>query len=295
MSEQQKGATSGGMQGVAAGASFGAAVGSIIPVVGTAIGTVVGGIVGGVAGAFGGAKGGKYGDTAIQKQKLANLIQYQREQEAYRQQYLSVLRQGRIQRASSLAAAVSMGIEGGSGAQAALSSIGSQVANQVEYMSVDRAREILASYLQSESARYQKKSSDTMGMVSTASTIVGAIGTVVSLGSSLAASSAASTAAKAGAGGVAQASGIGSSAATSTASSIAGTAGQTGAVAGGSVLTPIGTMTPTAAGGAGYFSADVWNKAATQLYQRAQMQQSLFSATMQVGRSYYSGTRLQRA
>lgn len=280
MSEQQKGATSGAMQGAAAGASFGA---------------VVGAVVGGVAGAFGGAKGGKYGDTAIQKQKLADFIQYQREQEAYRQQYLRVLREGRIQRASSLAAAVAMGIESGSGAQAALSSIGSQVANQVEYMSVDRAREILASYLQGESTRYQKKSSDTMGMVSTASTVVGAIGAVVSLGSSLAASSAASTAAKAGAGGVAQASGVGSSVATNTASSIAGTAGQTGAVAGGSVLTPIGTMTPTAAGGAGYFSADVWNQAATQLYTRAMLQQSLTSATMQIGRSYYSGTRLQRA
>lgn len=287
MSEQQKGATSGAAQGAAAGASFGAAVGSIIPVVGTAIGAVVGAVVGGVAGAFGGAKGGKYGDTAIQKQKLANIIQYQREQEAYRQQYLRVLREGRIQRASSLAAAVAMGIEGGSGAQAALSSIGSQVANQVEYMSVDREREILAAYLQGESARYQKKSSDTMGMVSTASTVVGAIGTVVSLGSSLAASSAASTAAKAGAGGVAQASGVGSSVATNTASSIAGDVGAK------QVLTPIGTM--ASANNTGYFSAEIWNQAATQLYQRAQMQQSLFSATMQIGRSYYSGTRLQRA
>lgn len=286
MSEQQKGATSGAMQGAAAGASFGAAVGSIIPGVGTAIGAVVGAVVGGVAGAFGGAKGGKYGDTAIQKQKLANIIQYQREQEAYRQQYLRVLREGRIQRASSLAAAVAMGIEGGSGAQAALSSIGSQVANQVEYMSVDRSREILAAYLQGESARYQKKSSDTMGMVSTASTVVGAIGTAISLGSALAASSAASTAAKAGAGGVAQASGVGSSVATNTASSIAGTTGA-GIVSSGSGVAFSNT--------AGYFSSEVWNQAATQLYQRAILQQSLTSATMQVGRSYYSGTRLQRA
>ena len=295
MSEKSKGATSGATQGAGAGLSAGASIGSFFGPMGTAIGAVVGGIVGGVAGAFGGAKGGKYGDKAIQMQRLANLVQAQREAEAYRQQFLSVLRQGRIQRASSLAAAVAMGIEGGSGAQASASSIGSQIANQVEYMSVDRGREILASYLQGESARLQKKSSDTMGKVSTISTAVGAIGTAISLGSSLAASSAASTAAKAGAGGVAQASGVGSSAATSTASSIAGTAGQTGAVAGGSVLTPIGTMTPTAAGGAGYFSADVWNQSATQLYTRAMLQQSLTSATMQVGRSYYSGTRLQRA
>lgn len=283
MSEQQKGATSGAMQGAAAGASAGAAIGSIIPVVGTAIGAVVGGIIGGVAGAFGGAKGGKYGDTAIQKQKLANFIQYQREEEAYRQQYLRVLREGRIQRASSLAAAVAMGIEQGSGSQAALSSIGSQIANQVEYMSVDRGREVLASYLQGEAARYQKKSSDTMGMVSTASTVVGAIGTAISLGSSMAASSAAASASQAGAGGVAQASGVGSSVATNTASGIAGTTGA-GIVSSGSGVAFSNT--------AGYFSADVWNQAANQLYQRAMLQQSLTSATMQVGRSYYSGTRI---
>lgn len=286
MSEKSKGATSGGMQGAAAGASFGAAVGSVIPVVGTAIGAVVGGIVGGVAGALGGAKGGGYGDTAIRKQRMANFIQFQREQEAYRQQYLRVLREGRIQRASSLAAAVAMGIEGGSGAQASVSSIGSQIANQVEYMSVDRAREIIVSYLQGESARYQKKSSDTMGMVSTASTVVGAIGTAISLGSSLAASSAATTAAKAGVNGISQASGVGSSAATQAASNIAGTTGA-GIVSSGSGVAFSNT--------AGYFSSEVWNKAATQLYQRAMLQQSLTNATMQVGRSYYSGTRLQRA
>ena len=293
MSEKQKGATSGAAQGAGAGLSAGASIGSFFGPVGTAIGAVVGAVVGGVAGALGGAKGGGYGDTAIRKQRMANFIQSQREQEAYRQQYLRVLREGRIQRASSLAAAVAMGIEGGSGAQASVSSIGSQIANQVEYMSVDRAREIMAAYLQGESARYQKKSSDTMGMVSTASTVVGAIGTAISLGSSLAASSAATTASQAGAGGVAQASGMGSSVATNTASGIAGTTGQT--ITTKAVLTPIGTMTTTTAGGSGYFTSEVWNQAATQLYQRAQMQQTLSSATMQIGRSYYSGTRLQRA
>lgn len=289
MSEKSKGATSGAMQGAAAGASAGAAIGSFFGGVGAVpgyvIGGVVGAVVGGIGAAFGGAKGGGYGDTAIRKQRMANFIQFQREQEAYRQQYLRVLREGRIQRASSLAAAVAMGIEGGSGAQASVSSIGSQIANQVEYMSVDRAREIIVSYLQGESARYQKKSSDTMGMVSTASTVVGAIGTAISLGSSLAASSAATTAAKAGAGGVAQASGIGSSAATQAASNIAGTTGA-GIVSSGSGIAFSNTV--------GYFSADVWNQAASQLYQRAMLQQSLTSATMQVGRSYYSGTRVQR-
>ena len=280
MSEQQKGAASGALQGAASGATTGAAFGGWI-------GAIVGGVVGGIAGAFGGAKGGKYGDIAKQKQQLAQLTQFEREEEAYRQQYLSVLRQGRIQRASSLAAAVAMGSEQGSGSAGALGSIGSQIANQVEYMSVDRAREILASYLQGEAQRYSQKSADTMGMVSTASTIVGAIGTAYSLGSSMAASSAAAEASKAGVGGVAQASGVGSSAATQTASSIAGNVGAK------QLLTPIGTMAST--NNTGYFSAEIWNQASQQLMNRAMLQNSLVNASIQTSRAYYSGTRFVRA
>lgn len=275
MSEKNKGAGSGAVQGAAAGASISAAVGFAD----FGLSAVVGGIVGGI----GGAIAGKHGDKAKKYMRMAQMVQQQREAEAYRQQYLSVLRQGRIQRASSLAAAVAMGIEGSSGAQAAVSSIGSQIANQVEYMSVDRGREILISELLAKAKKQQKKSQDKMGMVSTGATIVGAIGTAVSLAGAMSASAAASEAAGKGAGGVAQASGLGSSAATSSASGIAGTTGP-GIVSSGSGVAFSNT--------AGYFSAGVWENAATQLYTRAMLQQSLTSATMQVGRSYYSGTRL---
>lgn len=261
MSEKNKGAASGAVQGAASSASLGFAVGG-------PLGAVIGGIAGGIVGGIGGAIAGKHGDKAKKYMRMAQMVQQQREREAYRQQYLSVLRQGRIQRASSLAAAVAMGIEGSSGAQAAVSSIGSQIANQVEYMSVDRGREILISELLAKAKKQQQKSQDKMGMVSTGATIVGTIGTAVSLGSALSASAAATEAAGKGVGGVASASGLGSSGATNVASGIAGTTGTTA------------------------FSSEVWEKAANQLYQRAMLQQSLTSATMQVGRSYYSGTRL---
>lgn len=270
MSEQTKGTISGGTQGVASGASLGFAVGG-------PLGAVIGGIAGGIVGGIGGAIAGKHGKKAKRYMRMAMQVQQKREAEAYRQQYLSVLRQGRIQRASSLAAAVAMGIEGSSGAQAAVSSIGSQIANQVEYMSVDRGREVLVSELLAKAKKQQQKSSNTMGMVSTGATIVGAIGTAVSLAGAMSASAAASEAAGKGAGGMAQASGIGSSAATSSASGIAGTNG---------VVSSVGPTLP------GSFSAGVWENAASQLYTRAMLQQSLTSATMQVGRSYYSGTRL---
>ena len=276
MSEQTRGTISGGTQGIASGASLGFAVGG-------PLGAVIGGIAGGIVGGIGGAIAGKHGKKAKKYMRMAMQVQQKREKEAYRQQYLSVLRQGRIQRASSLAAAVAMGIESSSGAQASLSSIGSQIANQVEYMSVDRGREVLVSELLAKAKKQQQKSSNTMGMVSTGATIVGAIGTAVSLAGAMTASAAASEAAGKGAGGMAQASGIGSSAATSSASGIAGTTGP-GIVGSGSGVAFSNT--------AGYFSSGVWDQAASQLYTRAMLQQSLTSATMQVGRSYYSGTRL---
>ena len=269
MSEQAKGAGSGAVQGAAAGA-----------MVGGVWGAVIGGIVGG---AWGGI-GGRHGDKAKKAAKKAKKIQRQREEEAYRQQLLSTLREGRIQRASSLAMAVAMGTEEGSGAQASLSSIGSQIANQVEYMSVDRGREVMVSALMAKASKEQKRSKDTMGALSTTATVVGAVGTALTVASSLAAGTAASEAGQT-AGGLSQASGIGSGVATSSASSIAGTTG----MAGQSVLTPIGTMST---GGAGFFSAEVWSQASKQLMNKALIQQSLFNATMQTSRAYYSGTTL---
>lgn len=269
MSEQTKGAASGAVQGAAAGA-----------MVGGPWGALVGGIVGGVWGSI----GGRHGDKAKKYAKRAKKIQKQREEEAYRQQLLSVLREGRIQRASSLAMAVAMGTEEGSGSYGALGSIGSQIANQVEYMSVDRGREVLVSQLLAKAQKKAKKSKDTMGALSTTATIVGAIGTAATLASSFAAGEAASQAGQT-AGGISQAGGIGSGVATDTASSIAGTAGMSGS----GVLTPIGTMST---GGAGFFNAEVWGQASKQLMSKALMQQSLFNATMQTSRAYYSGTTL---
>jgi len=140
MNEQASGATSGALGGAATGAAAGAAFGGV----GAVVGAVVGGVIGGVGGFMSGGKAKK----ARKYAQKAAAIQQQREQEAYRQSLLAQIRQARISRASNLAAAVAAGTEEGSGAQATLSSIGSQTANIVEYMSVDRGRAVeQANYL----------------------------------------------------------------------------------------------------------------------------------------------------
>jgi hypothetical protein len=152
MSNAAKGAATGAVQGAGAGA----AVGSVIPGVGTVVGAVVGAVVGGVWGAF----GGSFGDKAEKKLKQAKRIQKQREQDAYKQKLLSTLRQGRIQRSSALAAAVAANAINSSSTIGALSSIGSQIANQVEYMSVDQGRAIKIEQLTNKA----KKLADTAEM-----------------------------------------------------------------------------------------------------------------------------------
>ena len=145
MNEQASGATSMGLSGAGAGMAV-AALAATGPIGwGTlAAGAVIGAVVGGTGGFLSGSKAKKARKYA---QKAAK-IQKQREQEAYRQSLLSQIRQARISRASNLAAAVAAGTEEGSGAQGALSSIGSQISNIVEYMSVDRGRAVKqASYL----------------------------------------------------------------------------------------------------------------------------------------------------
>lgn len=148
MSEQESGAASGVMGGAGTGVVAGATIGSVIPGVGTLAGGIIGGIVGGAVGGIGGFMGGSKAKKARKYAQKAAKIQQQREQEAYRQSLLSQIRQARISRASNLAMAVAGGIEEGSASQGNLSSIGSQISNVVEYMSVDRGRAVQqANYL----------------------------------------------------------------------------------------------------------------------------------------------------
>lgn len=141
MNETASGATSGALSGAGQGAAAGAAFGGW----GAVIGGVIGGVVGGLGGGFAGSKAKK----ATKYARKAVKIQKEREQEAYRQNLLAQIRQARISRASNLAASVAAGIEEGSGSQATLSSIGSQISNVVEYMSVDRNKAVKqAKYMQ---------------------------------------------------------------------------------------------------------------------------------------------------
>lgn len=183
MSNTGRGAATGAVQGAGAGA----AVGSVIPGVGTLIGGVVGAVIGGVWGAF----GGSFGDKAEKKLKKAKAIQRQREEEAYRQQLLSVLRQGRIQRSSALAAAVAANAIGSSSTVGALSSIGSQIANQVEYMSVDQGRLKEIESLVGSAKSLAKRGESISGALSVTTTAMSAAAGVYGLASASAGTTAA--------------------------------------------------------------------------------------------------------
>jgi len=182
MSEEATYAASGAMSGAGAGVSTGAAVGAAIGMAGGPIGIVagaaIGAAVGATVGAIGGFMGGKKAKKARKYAQKAAAIQQQREQEAYRQSLLAQIRQARISRASNLAAAVAAGTEESSGAQAALSSIGSQTANIVEYMSVDRGRAVQqAAYLskaKKNAAAAQQIQSITNGIIDLGSSIASA-------------------------------------------------------------------------------------------------------------------------
>lgn len=150
MSNAATGAGTGAIQGAGAGAAVGMMVGGPV---GAGIGAVIGAVVGGVWGGF----GGSLGDKAEKKLKQAKQIQRQREQDAYKQKLLSTLRQGRIQRSSALAAAVAANAINSSSSEAALSSIGSQIANQVEYMSVDQGRAVKIEQLTNKASKLAKR------------------------------------------------------------------------------------------------------------------------------------------
>lgn len=182
MNEQVSGATSGGLSGagsgVAAGATVGAAIGMAGGPIGAVGGAVIGAAVGATIGAIGGFMSGGKAKKAKKYAQKAAKIQQQREQEAYRQSLLAQIRQARIARASNLAAAVAAGTEEGSGAQATMSSIGSQIANVVEYMSVDRGRAVQqAAYLskaKKNAAAAQQIQSITNGIIDLGSSIASA-------------------------------------------------------------------------------------------------------------------------
>lgn len=157
MSNTAKGAGTGFVQGAAAGAAVGGPVGAAI-----------GAIIGTAWGAF----AGSLGDKAEKKLKRANQLQRQREQDAYKQRLLSTLRQGRIQRSSALAAAVAANAINSSSTVGALSSIGSQVANQVEYMSVDQGRAVKIEQLTGKAQKLSKKAETHQQAMSATSTAI---------------------------------------------------------------------------------------------------------------------------
>ena len=168
-----QGAMSGAGTGMGAGASVGAAVGMVGgpagaaagALVGAGIGAAIGGLVGGVGGFMSGGKKKK----AAKYAKKARALQRQREDEAYKQNLLSQIRQARISKASMLASTVAAGAEEGSGSEGALSSYGAQTANVVEYLSVDRGRAVQAAYYAS---RAKKNASTASAIDTTAQGIV---------------------------------------------------------------------------------------------------------------------------
>lgn len=176
MSIQGTSTAQGAIGGAGQLVTAGAAVGSFGGPVGTVIGGAIGAVVGAIGGGVGGFMSGKKKKKAEKYAKMAAAIQQQREAEAYKQNLLSQIRQARITRASMLATTVAAGAEEGSGSQGALSSYGSQTANIVEYMSVDRGRAIdVANY----TARAKKN-------LSTAQAIDTTTNGIIQLGSSIA-------------------------------------------------------------------------------------------------------------
>ena len=264
MSEEAKGATSGALQGAAAGASVGAFGGPVGMGIGAAVGAVVGGAWGSI--------GGRHGDKAKKYMRKARKIQQQREAEAYRQSLLSELRKGRIQRASNLAAAVAAGIEEGSASQANLSSIGSQISNVVEYMSVDRGRAVQYAEYMAKAKKQANKAKDTMSALSTTATVVGAIGMV---GSGIAAASSTASAEAAGQVAVTQA-GV--------------EAGQQSAHVAAYQASQAGLQTGLSSAQYAALSQQYASQAA--LAQNTYNYSRLFTSSIGVGRGIYSGTSL---
>ena len=123
MNEVGYGATSGAIQGAA---------------VGFAVGNVPGAIIGGIAGGISGAISGGKARKAAKFARKAAKIQQQREANAAEAQYLQYIREGRMTRASSLAASEALGINTSSLSTSALSSVGSQLGYNIQFLGEDR-------------------------------------------------------------------------------------------------------------------------------------------------------------
>lgn len=135
-------------QGVYGGAATGAAIGSAIaPGIGTVIGAGIGLAVGATVGAITGGRGAK--KKAKKYAKLAQQIQREREENALEDQYLQQIRQARIARSASLAAALSYDLSTSSLITTALSSVGSQSQYNIQYMAEDeRLFDLYSLYMQ---------------------------------------------------------------------------------------------------------------------------------------------------
>lgn len=123
MNEVGYGATSGAIQGAVVGGMIGGPAGA-----------VAGGIIGGISGGIGGSKARK----ARRFARKAAKIQQQRESNAAEAQFLQYIREGRITRASSLAASEALGINTSSLSTSSLSSIGSQLGYNIQFLGEDR-------------------------------------------------------------------------------------------------------------------------------------------------------------
>ena len=138
------GAVAGAGVGIAAGAATGAAMGSVVPGIGTAIGAVVGATVGIVSGAF----TGKSKKKAKRYARLANQVQQQREANRDYEQFLQMVRQQRLARASTLSQAVAAGLSDASAVSGAVSGQQSQTAHGINYLAEDRRlQELYLSYM----------------------------------------------------------------------------------------------------------------------------------------------------
>lgn len=138
------GATQGALQTGASGAVAGLGVEAALvaaglvagPVgwAGLAIGAVAGAVAGGSLGFMGGSKARK----AAKYARRAARVQQEREANAAEGQMLQYIREGRIARASSQAAANAYGISTSSLETSALSSVGSQLGYNIDYLAEDR-------------------------------------------------------------------------------------------------------------------------------------------------------------
>ena len=132
------------------------------------IGAAVGAAVGGIAGSLGlGNKGKKY-------KKRAQAVQKEREGNAQEADYLQLIRQARMARSGSLAAATTYGLATSSLSSSALSSIGSQSQYSVQYTANDQRLVELYNKYMKKAGSYAKAAQTTLTAVQLTSMALGA-------------------------------------------------------------------------------------------------------------------------